>query len=87
MGTGSANRECRGGSKSAGISTGISESGVSALLRQSAAGLLKSLRFHLPFFSLLFVAVYHHRLSDVCYMFPNIDDISIKHVGVVHSRI
>jgi hypothetical protein len=94
MGAGSATGEygeCRVNSASAGISAGIPESAfdwVSALLRQSAAGLLKSLRFHLPFFSfLLFVAVYLYRLSDAPYMFPNIDNISnSKHVGFVHSR-
>ena len=81
MGTGSANGECRVGSnESAGISAGIPESAfdwVSALLRQSAAGLLKSMRFHLPFLCLLFVAVYLYRdrLSDASHMFPNIDDI------------
>jgi hypothetical protein len=28
--------------------------------------------------------VYHYRLSDASYMFPNIDSIYFKHVGFVH---
>ncbi|SRR6266849_7178905 len=93
MGTGSANGECRVGSnKSAWISAGIPESSfdwVSPLLRQSAAGLLKSsaLPTSIPFLYPLLpciptVTVF--LMPRVCFRILTISLISTS--AFVHSR-
>ena len=85
MGTCTAYRGCRVGCLPAGLSACIPESAfdrISALLRDSAAWLLKSLSFLLPF---PLFALFCRVSPDVSSMLPYIGKFSLKHSSKPHN--